>query len=308
MARKFHPLLKDAIELHVHSSPSVFPRRQTDWELVADVWQAGMAGVVIKAHEGQTYDRAALIREQYPNLHVYGGLVCNVYSGGLSPDAVDMAIRCGAKVVWMPTISAKQHAAYFRQHRQERFFNSEKHLDMTAPSLTIFNDRGVLRDEVYEMLSLIAEADIVLATGHLSPKEVDVLSEEAFQIGVKKVLVQHADLGIAKIPLDLQETLANRGCMIEKCYLACGPDFNDLSIEEMAASIQRLGAASCVLVTDYGQAHNIPPVEGLSEFIECLLKQRVSEEQITQMVQVNPKQLLNIKRRDGSCREIGKKQ
>jgi len=33
----YHPLLKGAIELHCHSHPSIFPRRQTDWELIEDV-------------------------------------------------------------------------------------------------------------------------------------------------------------------------------------------------------------------------------------------------------------------------------
>ncbi|MEB3102113.1 DUF6282 family protein [Ferviditalea candida] len=59
---EFHPLLKGAIELHRHSYPSIFPRSQTDWELIEDVKASGMAGVVLKSHEGQTVDRAALIR------------------------------------------------------------------------------------------------------------------------------------------------------------------------------------------------------------------------------------------------------
>lgn len=92
MSDSLHPLLKDAIELHVHSAPSIFPRRQTDWELIEDVRKAGMAGVVLKAHEGQTYDRATLLREKNPDLHIYGGLVCNFFSGGLSPAAVDVAL------------------------------------------------------------------------------------------------------------------------------------------------------------------------------------------------------------------------
>lgn len=62
----------------------------------------------------------------------------------------------------------------------------------------------------------------------------------------------------------------------------------------MAESIRVLGASSCVLVTDYGQKHNIPPVQALSEFVEQLLNQGISEEEIKQMIVTNPKRLLSI--------------
>lgn len=39
----FHPLLEGAIELHCHTYPSIFPRKQTDWEFIEDLkklkWQ-----------------------------------------------------------------------------------------------------------------------------------------------------------------------------------------------------------------------------------------------------------------------------
>ncbi|HZG72531.1 MAG TPA: DUF6282 family protein, partial [Chondromyces sp.] len=123
----FHSLLEGAIELHCHSYPSIFPRKQTDWELIEDVKQAKMAGVVLKAHEASTVDRATLIRLKEPGLHVYGGLVLNEFTGGLSPKAVDAAIRQGAKIIWMPTISANQHCCHFAK-KKTRFFNSERPL------------------------------------------------------------------------------------------------------------------------------------------------------------------------------------
>ncbi|SEI04422.1 hypothetical protein SAMN05192559_10874 [Halobacillus karajensis] len=288
----YHPLLKGAYELHVHSSPSAFPRKQTDWELVEEAKEAGMKGLVIKAHEGATYDRAALIRQQMPDMNVYGGLVCNLFTGGLSSHSVDMALRMGAKVIWMPTISAEQHAKYFAEYRQERFFNSETSLDDSSSNLTILNEKNKVKDEVKKILYLIASYDAILATGHLSPYEVDILVEEARAFGVKRILIQHADLGIAKIPMDLQEKLAGQGCYIEKCYLACGEDFNNITVPQMADSIQTLGSESCILVTDYGQPHNPPPVQGLSEFVTELINEGISEEMIREMITTNPESLL----------------
>ncbi len=288
----YHPLLKGAYDLHVHSSPSAFPRKQTDWELAAEARKAGMGGFLLKAHEGVTHDRATLIREKMPDMNVYGGLVCNLYTGGLSSFAVDMALRMGAKVIWMPTISAKQHAKYFAEHTKDRFFNSKKALDDSASTLTVLNQDGSVKDEVKQILHGIASYDATMATGHLAPDEVDVLVEEALSIGVKRILIQHADLGIAQVPMDLQKKFARQGCIIEKCYLACGEDFKNSTIQQMADSIRELGADSCVLVTDYGQPHNITPVQGLQEFVVRLLECGIREEEIKKMIVRNPEKLL----------------
>lgn len=289
----FHPLLKDAIELHVHSSPSIFPRVQTDWELIEDVKRAKMTGVILKAHEGQTYDRATLLQEKTPSLIVGGGLVCNLSSGGLSPYTVDMAIRMGAKVIWMPTISAKQHKNYYKFHTTGKIFSNNQDTNQNG-GINILGNNDQLITPMNDILTSIAESQVILATGHLSPYEVKILVKEAKKKGIENILIQHVDLGIAKIPLDMQKELVNMGCILEKCYLACSSDFNSISIQEMAESIRVLGASSCVLVTDYGQKHNIPPVQALSEFVEQLLNQGISEEEIKQMIVTNPKRLLSI--------------
>ncbi|MEH7613011.1 MULTISPECIES: DUF6282 family protein [Bacillaceae] len=293
MTQEFHPLLKGAIELHVHSSPSLFPRKQTDWELVEDVKKAGMAGVVLKAHEAQTADRATLIREKEPGLHVYGGLVCNYFTGGLSPTAVDAAIRLGAKVIWMPTFSAEQHQRFFGK-KKSNFFNSKRALTHPSAGIEIWDENRNIYPEVYEILELVAEANVILATGHLEVEEVLALVDAAKERKVEKILIQHTDLGIARVPFEYEKQLVKKGCILEKCYLASSEDFNDISTQEMAESIKQLGAESCVMVTDYGQQHNIPPIKALSNFIEDMLRHGITEEEILTMVNYNPKKLLGI--------------
>ena len=39
----------------------------------------------------------------------FGGIVLNNSVGGLNCNAIDAAIAMGAKIVWMPTVSAKNH-------------------------------------------------------------------------------------------------------------------------------------------------------------------------------------------------------
>lgn len=245
MTENFHPLLTGAIELHVHSAPSLFPRKQTDWELIEDVKKARMAGVVLKAHESQTVDRATFIREKEQGLHVYGGLVCNHFTGGLSPATVDTAIRLGEKIIWMPTFSAQEHQRYFGK-KKTRFFNSKKGLAHSY-GLEIWDQNKKILQEVHEILALIAEANVVLATGHLAADEVNVLVDAAIEHKVEKILIQHTDLGIARVPHELEKEFVKKGCILEKCYLVCSEDFKDITVEEMAESIKVLGAESCVM-------------------------------------------------------------
>lgn len=289
----FHPLLEGSIELHCHSYPSIFPRKQNDWELVEDVKEAKMAGVVLKAHEASTVDRASLIRLKEPGLHVYGGLVLNEFTGGLSPKAVDAAIRQGAKIIWMPTISANQHCCHFGK-KKTRFFNSERPIPNEEQGLTIWDDNRQIKQQVHEILALIGEANIALATGHLSAEEAAVLIDAAKEHRIEKILIQHADLGIAPVPIEMQKEFAKKGAIIEKCYLACSEDFQDLSVEKMAETIREIGAESCALVTDYGQDHNIPPIEALSRFVSEMLEAGITEREVETMIVHNPRMLLGI--------------
>ncbi|MGG3471275.1 DUF6282 family protein [Neobacillus pocheonensis] len=289
----YHSLLEGAIELHCHSYPSIFPRKQTDWELIEDVIKAKMAGVVLKAHEASTVDRATLLRLKEPGLHVYGGLVLNDFTGGLSPAAVDAAIRLGAKVIWMPTISANKHCCHFGK-KKTRLFNSEKPLPMGEEGLTILDENKQIKHHVHEILSLIGEANIMLATGHLSVEEVSALMDAAKEHHIEKILIQHADLGIAPVPISYQKEFARKGAIIEKCYMACSEDFNDLTVSQMAETIREIGADSCVLVTDYGQDHNIPPIEALSNFVEEIVENGIKDHEIQKMIVHNPKKLLGL--------------
>jgi len=289
----YHSLLEGAIEMHCHSYPSIFPRKQTDWELIEDVKKAKMAGVVLKAHEASTVDRATLLRLKEPSLHIYGGLVLNEFTGGLSPMAVDAAIQLGAKIIWMPTISANEHCCHFGK-KQTRLFNSEKPLPKPDQGLTIFDENKKIKKSVHEILALISEANITLATGHLSVVEVSALIDAAKEHRIEKILIQHADLGIAPVPIPYQKEFARKGAIIEKCYMACSEDFNDLTVSQMAETIRDIGSDSCVLVTDYGQEHNIPPVEALSQFVQEMIENGFTDKEIQTMIVHNPKKLLGL--------------
>src|SRR5687768_4368412 len=142
--------LDGAVDLHVHSYPDVDPRRYDDIDLAREAANAGMGAILIKSHQASTVERAYLVSRVVSGIDVYGGLVLNETVGGLNPSAVRLAIRLGAKQVWMPTRSA----ANDRRHHQQ------------AGGITILDSEGRLCLEAREIVALVAKAGCALGTGH----------------------------------------------------------------------------------------------------------------------------------------------
>ncbi|MBX6394336.1 MAG: hypothetical protein IRY98_01245 [Alicyclobacillaceae bacterium] len=284
--------LRGFIDIHVHSAPSIFPRSVTDAELATQARAAGMRGFVLKAHEECTVSRAQILKEQFPDLEIFGSLVLNVFVGGLNPFAVDLALQRGAKIIWMPTGSAKQHLAYYggadytAQKSQVRL--------KTHGGIEIFDSNGNIVKELYEILDLIAEAGAVAASGHLSPKETVAFVEAARERRVEKNIVAPPAHGVNQMPVDLQVDLTRRGAYVEKSFLPLMPAWRSIDVETLAESIRRIGPERCVLQTDLGQANHPTPVEGYRAFLHILREAGIRDADLYRMGAVNPAELLDL--------------
>lgn len=287
-------LLRGAIDLHQHAAPSLFERITDDLGLATEARLRGMRGVLIKAHEQDTTGRAFLVRKQVPGVEVFGGLVLNWMVGGLNPSAVEAAIKLGARMVWMPTLSAQHHVNFFGGSHFGRSAVAKAQLRVTRPGITILNDHGELTAETQEILGLIAEADICLSTGHLSLREIVPLVRAAKKAGVKKLLVTHPDLKLSGLSIADQKALAAEGAFLEKDLITMMPAWQSISPEAMVESIRQIGPAHCVLGTDFGQLHHPSPAEGLRIFIQMLLERGITADEIHTMVAVNPARLLGL--------------
>ncbi len=62
----------------------------------------------------------------------------------------------------------------------------------------------------------------------------------------------------------------------------------------VAEQIQALGADHCIIGTDFGVYTLPPPVEGLREFIACLLDLGIPADDIRKLVKFNPERLLGL--------------
>jgi Family of unknown function (DUF6282) len=289
-----HELLHGAIDLHTHSAPSFFDRLLDDVGLAEQAHAAGMRAVLYKAHEQDTTGRAALVRRAVPGIEAFGGVVLNHAVGGLNPAAVDASIKLGGRMVWMPTMAAQHHVAFFGGSHFGTRMKGKTPAAGPTHGLTVLDGADGLRPEVREILELIATAGICLSTGHLSLAEIRTLIPAARAAGITRILVTHPDLGLSGIGVADQKGLADAGAILEKDVNTLGPPWHSTTIEAMVHSIREVGPARCVLATDYGQLHSPAPVEGLRIFVQLCLEQGISEAEIRIMVAENPARLLGL--------------
>jgi hypothetical protein len=268
--------LEGAIDLHVHSSPDVDPRRFDDIDLVREAARAGMGGLLLKSHQNSTVERACLVRRVVPGIDVYGGLVLNCTVGGLNVAAVELALRLGAKQIWMPTRSAANHR---RAHGE-------------PGGITALDSEGNLKPEVRRIVDLVAEHGAAIGTGHLAPDEAIPVIELAAHKGAR-VLVTHPEWSLTGYSIELQRTLMTLpNVWFERCFVSTTHLCGHTPLSVITSAIAAVGVGSTVLSTDLGQPDTPPPAEGLRRYAELLHADGFDADDIRRMMQQNPRQVL----------------
>jgi len=268
--------LEGAIDLHFHAGPDVRERKLTYLEAALQARDAGMRAILMKSHSTITADIASLIQPLIKDILVFGGIALNYPLGGLNPAAVETALKLGAKQIWMPTLDAAN------QYRHEK----------KRGGISIIGRNGGLKKEAIEILEILSRHDVILSTGHLSQHEIIVLVREAIKRRIKKILVTHPDHFFIQMPAKVQKELAKKGIFFDRCFPT--PTTSPLTMEGMAEKIREVGIASSVLTSDFGQPENPNPVEGLKNYIQQFLQLGFSDQEIDQMVRINPARLLNL--------------
>ena len=287
-------LLRGAIDLHIHAAPDIVPRLLNDLGLARAARDAGMAAIVLKSHHMLTADRAQIAQTVIPDLCIFGGLALNYPAcGGLNSEAVKVAIRMGAKIVWLPTLSAGNHIAKTRTRITGNLGVMSQ--GFKSQPVDVVGEDGAVRPELVEILILIAEADVILATGHLSVPEITAVVDAAVAAGVRKILVNHPELWLIGMSLDDQRALAAKGAMMEVCIRSVtAPGHGATSPKMLAERIKAVGAAHVVMATDFGQVDSPPAPEGMGWYIAQMLEAGISAEEIERMVKLNPSRMLGL--------------
>ncbi|HTN61195.1 MAG TPA: DUF6282 family protein [Devosia sp.] len=294
MDSKIANLLIDAVDLHCHSGPAAMDRILDHYDAMVDARDAGFRALVYKDHFYPGMAHAKILQRLNPEmkLQLYSGLVLNNAVGGINPHAVDHALRLGAKIIWMPTLSAANHIEQLQ--KQGKTFPKTKQPMLDAIPLSSLDEAGKITDTAKQVLDLIAETDAILAGGHLHVDELHVLFEEAARRGVTRRLINHPTYLIGCSDADIKALVAG-GTMMEHsiCMFVEGR-----SLKYAPADLKHLidvaGVDNTILSSDLGLPNGPRPVDGFRAIAATLIDLGYSDDEIKRLVGRNARKMLSL--------------
>src|SRR5215470_121308 len=288
--------LEGAYDLQVHVAPDVIARRIDDIDCAKEFVARGMKGFVLKSHYIQTGERAQVVAKAVPGSRVFGAVTLNHSVGGLNPVAVELAGRTGCKIVWMPTVDAQNETAGRLDGGSEKLpFWAKIQRELAAEGispqpLSVVDDSGQLTEPARKCLERIGKHNMILATGHLGRVEIFALVRAAKTMGLKKVVVTHAEFPSQNLSGDEQKELADLGAIIEHCFTTTYTA--KATWESAFANIRTAGVSRALISTDLGQTINPPVAEGFAMFAQRLLDAGFSADDVRTMAVTNPTRLV----------------
>lgn len=281
--------LKGVIDMHVHTNPDLRRRAYDDLELTDAAVRVGARAIVIKTHQGMTMDRAYLCNAYNQRVNhgnndftMFGSITMNKVIGGINPVAVETALKLGAKVVWLPTASARNHI-------------EKKHMDMKN-CVEVVRD-GKVVPEMNDVFQLVKDHDAVLGTAHVSPEECFVVVEAARKAGVKKIVITHPEWWLVGMSVEDQVRMVkDYDVILERCYaqnMGGGNKYKS-NLPDNLEIIKTVGYEHVMVDTDGGQVENPHWELAMEEYMQYLVDHGIPEEQVRYMTHTIPAGLLGL--------------
>lgn len=282
--------MKGVVDMHVHTNPDLRKRAYDDFELCDAAVRVGARAIVIKTHLGYTGDRAYLTNRYNQQVHgqndftMFGSITLNSCVGGINPIAVENALKLGAKVVWLPTSSARNHL--------------EKLGKSTEGCVDVVKD-GQIVPQLKEVFELIKAHDAVLGTAHISVPEIFTVSKAAREMGVKKVVITHPEWWIVNMSMEEQKQIVQEyDVILERCYaqnkgVGAGNGYIS-NLPGNLETVQKIGYKNVLISTDGGQVENPHWELAEEEYLQYFADHGIPQEHIRYMSHDLPCYLLGI--------------
>jgi hypothetical protein len=281
-----------AVDVHVHSEPDLLARRGDDVSLAIELGEAGYAMAVHRHHFSVTADRAA-IAQRVSGFQLLGAVVLNECVGGLTPAVVEVALRMGAVLVSLPTLSA----CHFRSLVPSMPAQLRNILSMGS-CVPVVDGNGRPLPALIDVIDLVRDHGAVLSTGYLAVDELHAVVSCAVQRGVGKIVVSNPTSPAMQLPLCALEEVLGLGDQVfieisayqvgHPAAANAGPNATDAA----AAAIRLAGVARTVLSSDGGIASAPPPHELLGWLCAELVDRGFDTAAVTRMTRSNPRDLV----------------
>ena len=296
-------LVRGGFDTHIHVDPDVIPRRVDDVTLSGLFAARGLAGFLLKSHYAPTAERAQVVGAVAPEGVVcLGSIALNASVGGLNPLAVEIAGREGARTVWLPTVDAANETAgridlesgparpnlpAWAQLQQDL-----RARGMLAPPVEVVDDDGAVLPALHQVLEVVADHGMLLATGHLSRDEIFAVVDAAVERGVHDIVITHPDFPSQDLSIEDQIALARKGALLERCFVTFHT--GKAPWERMLEGIRATGVENNVLSTDLGQRTNPPVEDGLPLMADRMLGAGFSEDEVRTVTVTNTRRVAGL--------------
>ena len=279
--------MKGVVDMHVHTNPHLRLRAYDDFQLCDAAVRVGARAIVIKTHLGNTTARAIMANRYNQIVHgdndftMFGSVTLNRCVGGINPAAVENALKLGAKVVWLPTQSARRHLKMMKQP--------------TDKAVDVVRD-GKVVPELLDVFRLIKDHDAVLGTAHVSPEDAFTVVEAARDAGVKKVVITHPEWWIVGMSVEDQIRLVkDYDVILERCFAQnMGGGKYKSNLPDNLEIIRTVGYKNVMTDTDGGQTENPNWEIAMEQYLQYLADHGIPEDQIRYMSHTLPCSLLGI--------------
>lgn len=285
-------LLTNAIDTHCHGGSDPMERLLLEDDIGMDYTEAGMRAMVIKTWYTPSASRNALVQKAVnryaearglrPTL-CFGGIVLNYSVGGFNIEAVKKCLGFpGMKYVWMPMVDSYHHRRVVYD-------------DWSGYGLSFLDERRRVIPEVQDILRLIADHDLVLASGHYPYEDTAILIEEARRLGVQRIEVVHPAHIHSKHTIAQMKEQAARGAKLMLSGLgAMAFPLHESGPLYAARIVKEVGPENLVYGSDFGQLQNFPHIVANRWMIKLLLAYGCTKEEIRTVFQVTPARLLGL--------------
>jgi len=231
-----------------------------------------------------------MISKNY-KIPIIGSITLNKSVGGINHEAVRAALSGfkvnpqkrnrdrGRFIVWMLTIHAEAHLIYNNRKDIISGWGGATKYQTTYPEgtgLTVLEKKGanLLNKETLKVLELIAKEDLILATDHLSSKEVELLVKEALNIGVRRIIITHPFFKATNMFIEKQVELSKlKRVFFKICYSNLKLD--KIHIDSYIQLIKIAGSENIILSTDLGQVSSETVGEGWRNYFKILKKKGI---------------------------------
>jgi hypothetical protein len=296
--------LEGVIDIHMHPNPDFCERLLDDDEVASLAKAVGMRAIMIKSHFSATHERAYLAEKAVGGgIRVFGLICLNPSVGGLSPDSVRIALKQGARAVWMPSMWTEHHSSYVRSQGSGMGYQTIG-MQFTKPGhgLSPLDANGKVKDNVKSILDQVAEADVMLASGHFSLPEVHAVMSEAKARGITRSVIHTANYHVMHFPeADMMQMVNDYGAVLEMGFSSLPNGVWDpedatraMSVGQTCELVRKVGAQNVVLTSDCGQLSTAMPIEAMRLWISNMRTFGMSKEEIDQMTKIVPARLLGL--------------